>query len=52
VLRGFVAVRELVQWCFLREECGREAICFTFDVKSLDNLNAGALRQFTIGRMD
>jgi hypothetical protein len=32
--------------------CGSEAICFTFDVKSLDNVYAGALCQFTIGRMD
>lgn len=34
------------------KECGSEAICFTFNVKSLGNLYAGALRQFTIGRMD
>jgi len=34
------------------KECGSGAICVIFDVKSLANLYAGALRQFTIGRMD
>jgi len=33
-------------------EWGSGAICAIFDVKSLDNLYAGALHQFTIGRMD
>ena len=32
--------------------CGSGAFCVIFDVKSLANLYAGALRQLTIGRME
>jgi len=33
------------------KECGSGAICVIFDVKSVANLYAGALRQLTMGRM-
>ena len=36
---------------FMLKECGRGASWVTFSVNSLDSLYAGALRQFTIGRM-
>ena len=40
-------------WVFFTlKEWGRGASWLTFSVNSLDNLYAGALRQFTTGRMD
>jgi len=36
---------------FMLKEWGRRANWFTFLVNSFDNLYAGALRQFTSGRM-
>jgi len=33
-------------------EHGNGKNCLIFEVKSLDNLYAGAFRQFTIGRID
>jgi hypothetical protein len=36
---------------FVLNEYGKGENCLSFTVKCFDNLNAGALRQFTIGGM-